>query len=168
MISIIIFALLISFSADQTNNRIETYAEISEFKSVKSSGRRSVFTYIVDDQKFNQWGYYNNTLIKGDKFVVKVDLRNPGKANILLDRPIFLDNEETTQTYGVITRLLLRFNREVYFEYTVNGAIYTRIQRVPKDWKKKYSHLTVGQKYKVEYWNENPRRAIIELDTIVN
>jgi len=168
MISIIIFALVISFSPSQIKNGIETYAEISDFKSVSSSGRRSVFTYKVDGLNYNLWGYYNNTLVRGDKFIIKYKESKPTNATILLDRPVFLENEQTTETVGEIVRLILFLNRELYFEYAVNGVIYTRIQKVPKDYKSLYPKLSVGQKFRVIYWNENPRRAIIKLNTPVN
>lgn len=168
MMTIIIFAILISVSQNQVKNGLETYAEISDFKSVQGSGRRSVFTYNVGGINYRTWGYYNYTLIRGDKFAVKYEEGNPKNGTVLLDRPIFLENEQTTETVGVIVRLILFFNRELYFEYAVNGAIYTRIQKIPKDHKSLYPNLSVGQKFKVEYWNENPRRAIINLDTPVN
>lgn len=164
MIALIIWAIVYSFSEPAISDGYSTYAVIKEFKSKPGSGRNSVFEYNVDGKTYDFWGYYNNTLIIGDKFIIECDDKKPEKSKIYIDKPLFLGNEKTIKTTGKITRVKNYSKKAVYFEYVANGGLYTRIQCLPDNYKKLYSDITEGGEYLVEYWSKNPQRAIIYLD----
>lgn len=164
VIALIIWAIVYSFSEPSINSAVETFAEVKEFKSKGGSGRNSVFEYSVNDKVFNFWGYYNNTIVIGDKFVLVYDSEKPEESKVILDRPIFLEKEKTITTNGKITRIKSYSKKAVYFEYVAAGGLYTRIQCLPDNYSTLYPTLLEGREYKIEYWHDNPQRAIIHLD----
>lgn len=164
MVAIIVWAIIYSFSEPAINDPNETYAVVKEFKSQAGSGRIAVYEYVVEGKVYDYWGYYNNTLVIGDKFIIRYDNKRPKKSKVLLERPIFLNNEKTITTNGKITRIKKYSKKAVYFEYIANGKLYTRIQCLPNDYKNLYPSLVEGKEYQIDYWVDNPQRAIIYLD----
>lgn len=164
VIAIIIWAVVYSFSEPTINKAVETYAVVKEFKSKAGSGRNAVYEYSVNGEVFSFWGYYNNTLVIGDKFIVMYDCEKPKESKVVLDKPIFLENEKTINSKGKITRVKIYSKKAVYFEYVANGELYTRIQCLPNDFKVQYPALSEEKEYQIVYWADNPQRAIIYLD----
>lgn len=165
VIAVIIWAIVYSFSEPSINSAVESFTEIKEFKSKGGSGRNSVFEYYVNGKVYNFWGYYNNTLVIGDKFVLVYDSEKPNESKVIVDRPIFLDSEKTIKSTGKITRIKSYSKKAVYFEYIAGEGLYTRIQCLPDNYSTLYPTLLEGKEYKIEYWQDNPQRAIIHLDT---
>lgn len=164
MIALIIWAIVYSFSEPSINSAIETFAEVKEFKSKGGSGKNSVFEYSVNGKIFNFWGYYNNTMVIGDKFVLVYDSEKPVESKVIHDKPIFLEKEKTITTVGIVTRIKSYGKKAVYFEYIADGGLYTRIQCLPDNYSTLYPTLSEGREYKIVYWQDNPQRAIIHLD----
>jgi hypothetical protein len=157
IVSLINISFFYSFKKPVIKQPIKTYASIVQFKNV---GADAVYQYIVNDKSYQFWGYSNPSLVLGDRFEMIYDKSNPKKNKLLAHRPIFTKDEQTSIIRGRVTKIV-RINKEMYFQYVVNGFLYTRIQKIerPKKWNDLVFKL--GNEYKVEYWVENPRRAII-------
>lgn len=164
VVGLIAWAVIYSFSDPKIKDKGETYAEIKEFKSKAGSGRVSVFEYIVNDNTHDFWGYYNNSLVIGDKFKLVYEKDKPGKSLILLDNPIFLETEETRLTHGKIVDIQYFNKKSIDFEYEVDGLIYSRTQVLPEDFENLFPDLEIGKNYNVNYLIDNPRRSIIYLE----
>lgn len=110
--------------------------------------------------------------VVGEKFKVVYEKKDPSKNRVLTYEPVFAESESTNESEGRVTRIY-RYswssdeyspNHGVEFEYEVDGERFTKAQSLPKDYKEQYPSLKEGSIYEVEYWNQNPERAIIHLD----
>lgn len=112
-------------------------------------------------------------LTVGEIFPLLYNPDNPKDVFVKRWQPLFLPHEATGKTTGKITYITeLGFGVKqpgVSFEYVepFNGQKIERSQKIPQDYKLKFPDLLLGQHYEVEYWQENPKRAIIYLDRAV-
>jgi hypothetical protein len=130
------------------------------------------FEYYVSDKKYNiektPLKYKYNVI--GEKFVLRYDKDNPEEAEIVSYKPLFLKEEKTNYVKGNILRLYNKFNLigsskyAIDCEYIINGTTFIKSQDLPPNYKDIYPQLKEGDKYIVEYWLQNPKRAIIHLD----
>jgi hypothetical protein len=164
IIGLIVYAIIYSFSNPEIENKVETYAAIKEFKSKPGSGRVSVFEYTINDKKYDFWGYYNNSLEIGDKFKLVYEKNKPKKSIILLDKPIFLENEVTALIKGKVKDIQYFNKKSLDFEYEVDGLIYSRTQVLPEDFENLFPNLEIEKYFTVRYLNDNPRRSIIYIE----
>lgn len=124
-------------------------------------GTRGVDAYVkyyVDGEKYVVLSSKTEGMAIGDKYELKYEKSNPEKWDIVNERPVFLTNEKTGETNGIISKVSTISQDFVRFEYTVHGKKYSRTQYFDKE-----LHLVVGKKYKIRYWVKNPQRAIIDL-----
>ena len=108
-------------------------------------------------------------LIIGERFYLLYNPDDPQDAVIQRWKPVFLDNESRTMTIGKLTYITdVKFGTPepcMSFEYPVGaGDTLRKMQGLPINYKTLFPDLTAGQNYEVEYWQENPKRAIIYLD----
>ena len=109
-------------------------------------------------------------LTAGEKFPLLYNPDNPKDVYVKRWQPLFLSDEVTGKITGEITYITeLGFGVKqpgVSFEYIDpgNGQRIERSQKIPLDYQTQFPDLSVGQRYEVEYWLENPKRAIIYLD----
>lgn len=164
VVGLIAWAVVYSFSDPEIENQIETHAVIREFKSKQGSGRVSVFEYSVNEKTYDFWGYYNNSFVIGDKFKLKYEKDNPKKSIVILEKPIFLENEITDTIKGKIVDIQYFNKSSIDFEYEVDGLIYSRTQVLSEDFENLYPDLEIGKYCKVRFLIDNPQRSIIYLD----
>jgi hypothetical protein len=157
MVILIITSFVYSFKEPAIKQPVITYATIVQFKSL---GKNAVYQYTVNDKTYQFWDYSNESLVLGDRFELIYDKSNPKKNKLLAHRPIFTKEEQSSTTRGRVTKIV-RPSNVLYFQYVVNGFLYTRIQKIERP--KKWSDLVfkTGNEYAIEYWVDNPRRAII-------
>ena len=103
--------------------------------------------------------------VVGEKFLVKFDSIHPWKNQIMLDSPIFLENEKTGVAVGYLDRLInIKFFKRITFIYYIDGKKYEHSYEPGKDIENRYPKFKKGKKYLVKYWLDNPERAIIQPD----
>ena len=136
------------------------------YGSVEGVTRNKEIHYKVGEQyyttQFNH-SYYGE--IQNELYLLKYDTLNPKKVEICYTKPVFLANEKTDFCQGSVLKI---FNYKwpfgkafaVRYEYNHNGILFEREQDLPNDFKK-YTTLKVGNKILVEYWIDNPQRAIL-------
>jgi hypothetical protein len=100
----------------------------------------------------------------GEKFIVEYEEKNPKANRVRLDKPVFLKNEKTSFTIGIVTNYNPNYFREISFVYFVDGKKYEQSYKPIEDSEIKYPDLKEGKKYKVRYWEDYPKRSIILLD----
>ena len=164
IIGLIVWAIIYSYSDPDIEDKIETYAVIKEFKSKQGSGRVSVFEYTVNKKTYDFWGYYNNSLVIGDKFKLEYEKDKPKKSIAILDKPIFLESENTKILKGKIVDIQYFDKKSVDFEYEADGLIFSRTQVLPDDFENLYPDLEIGKYYKVRYLIADPQRSIIYIE----
>lgn len=104
----------------------------------------------------------------GEVFPLRYNPDNPREILVDLWEPLFLPNELISETVGEITCVSeVKFGSPrpaVCFEYVADDETVNRLQELPMNYKTQFPKLIVGQRYEVDYWKENPKRAIIYLD----
>jgi hypothetical protein len=134
----------------------------------------ATFEYYVDGRRYrfkeDRLKYQYNVI--GEKYVIKYDINNPKKKKIISYKPIFLEDEKTVLTKGTIkdiyyTRRSLFKKQSTYgvcFEYNIGEEIFKKRQAIePGKYEKKYLDSLRSNKVMcdIEYWIDNPKRAII-------
>jgi hypothetical protein len=122
----------------------------------------SDLTYNANGKKYNCTAYYLPGRVKDEKFLISYDTINPSQSELLIEKPIFLDNERTKKTVGTI-KFPNRNTVFLEFEYYVDNVKFHKTQILEKN-KVKNPGFKKGEKYEVEYWEENPQRSIIHID----
>lgn len=147
-----------------------TIGEIVRFtQGTKSSGLGAVVQYIVDEIEYEKTigSYANKANIIGEKYKIKYDEKNPERCIVLTENPVFLKNELTQSTKGVIKKFSLTSHKgktSFEYEYSIDDKKFSKSQTVLSNYKDLYPSLKEGATYQVEYWRKNPKRAIIHLD----
>jgi hypothetical protein len=105
----------------------------------------------------------------GEKYLMIYDSLYPENqkyVHLITDCPVFLPGEVTNYTVGKILDQYIRKHLVTFeLEYTVLGKTYQRIQFVEEiDPLINYPKLVNGAEFLVEYWVENPQRAILYTD----
>ena len=163
VVGLIIWAIIYSFLEPDIQNRKTTYAVIKDFKSKAGSGKVSVFEYIVNNETFEQWGYYNDSYLVGELFETDYDSINPDNFVVRVDKPLFFESEKTSTSLGKITRIKGYKRYSVDYEYQVDGLGYSKTQVLPDNYEKLYLDLKTGSIYQVTYLIDNPQRSLIDL-----
>jgi hypothetical protein len=102
----------------------------------------------------------------GEKYLMIYDSLYPENqkyVHLITDCPVFLLGEVTNYTVGkILGDMYIRKDFVTYeFEYTILGKTYQRIQFLDG---RDHPELTNGSEFMVEYWVENPQRAILYTD----
>ena len=100
----------------------------------------------------------------GEKFIVEYEEKNPKANRVRLDKPVFLKNEKTSFTIGIVNNYNPNYFKEISFIYFVGGKKYEQSYQPIENSEIKYPNLRMGKKYKVRYWEDYPKRSIILLD----
>jgi hypothetical protein len=151
---------------------------ITSFKQgQKSSGLDAVVTFLINEKEYEHRikSKANSGNVIGEKFIVVYEEKKPSNNIVLRYSPVFLDSEFNflKQTKGKITDDIHKFNFSnnqyipnygIEFEYIVNGRKFVKSQSLPRDFKQNFPSIEKGMEFEVEYWLENPQRAIIHLD----
>ncbi len=117
--------------------------------------------------------------VHGEKYILKINPSDPERYIPIDWKPIFTMDEKRSFTKGILiddieSLYAIPFLKKagdssasycVFYAYYVLDSKYERCQHLPPNFKKLYRNLQKGQSYQVEYLDEDPRRAIIYLDT---
>jgi hypothetical protein len=174
MFSLIIWFFIYMGSPPLIQNEDSTIGTIIKFQSAGKSGSEAVFQYFVDDKEYEATersaAYFANVI--GEKFEIKYDKNKPSNSFVVSCKPVFLENEYSFIVNGEITRLyssswgggVKPSSYSIEFEFFIGDEKIIKAQRLPPDYQTQFPNLMEGQFYEVEYWLENPQRAIIHLD----
>ncbi|WP_313998655.1 hypothetical protein [Xanthocytophaga flava] len=154
----IVFAAYNSMDTSFKGKPVQTITLISK-RVPLATGFGGVFTYDSCSTILTLSG----TDIVGDRYYAEYDSEDCENLNVFYNRPVFLEDEKTHKTAGVLLSVMSVFG-SVKFEYTVDGKDYERIQYIGSDSLKNYPNLREGQPLEVTYWVENPARSIVYLD----
>jgi hypothetical protein len=111
---------------------------------------------------------YLSWVPNGEKYLLAYDSLYPEipkyVGGLSADHPVFLPGEVTKYTVGKI-RLPRKNDILIEFEYTISGVYYKRIQFLEgRHSSRNQPQLVNGATFLVEYWVQNPKRAIIYID----
>lgn len=163
----VIYVNFIEERFDFENKGIENVGVVTRRKGTSKS--MDEITHYVDGVRYRV-GFIAQLpgLTIGEKFYLLYNPDDPQDAFVQRWRPLFLPNERTGKTNGAVTYITeVGFGVKapaVDFEYVVEKEKITRTQEIPQDYKTQFPTLSEGQHFEVEYWQENPKRAIIYLD----
>ncbi len=141
-------------------------------------GSSSWFKYYYNGKFYEGVGVnsiYTYGYIEQEKYAIKINPKNPSEFYILGWKPFFAEDEKRKITIGEIKRVFNPLktlgNTKGKSTYCVTYIYIDSIKRyhkreqdLPPDYNPKKDSLKVGQFYEVEYWIENPQRAVIHLD----
>ncbi len=166
----IIYLFLICFfcsCSDEVVKNISNYKET--FGYVKGVTGNKYIYYKVGENflkaRFDR-SYYGE--IEEEKYMVKYDTLNNTNVEICYFSPVFLEFEKTGYCKG---KVIKTFNYKwpfgkaycVRYEYILGGVIFEREQEIPNNFEK-YPKLEKEQIVPVEYWIDNPQRAILRYE----
>jgi hypothetical protein len=131
-----------------------------------SYGSYDLYAYFVGNTAHGYHGPNGAYRPKGEKYLLRYDTLNPGGGHgyehLITEHPVFLPGESTHYTVGK----LLRIHKNYYafdFQYTISEKKYDRVQFL-ENRAKSYPQLVNGAEFLVEYWVNNPARAILYID----
>lgn len=145
----------------------ETWVEVIGTLQKTSNGikfHHEVFSYEYGGKFYTEEDYISFSVIGNvvnEKYIIKVNSKKPDHYSVVGWKPVFTKDEMTKVGVCKITSIIKKANPLVLFEYSVNGVSYKRGQFLPD---LTYSELKEGSLYEVEYWVDNPQRAIIHID----
>ena len=130
------------------------------------------YEYYVGNKKYQGLSVeYLSWAPNGEKYLLIYDSLYPEdqkNVHLITDYPVFLPEEVTNYTVGKITDILITKRKHLVtfdYEYTLLGKTYQRIQFLEgSNPLINYPQLSNGAEFLVEYWVENPQRAIIYID----
>ena len=143
-------------------------------------GYTPFFSYNVNEKSFDCSSYkdFSTTgFIAREKYMLNVNNQHP-ECYVPLDwTPLFTGDERRKKAIATIVRVwkfkykvffspieAIQSRYEEMFRYSVNGEEHERGQHLPPNFDAKNSSVKKGGSYEVEYWVDNPQRAIIHLD----
>lgn len=140
-------------------------------------GAASKFKYSFNDQEYVGYSSYNVSVfhnIPGEKFSILINSKKPDDYIPIEWEPMFIQGERTSFTRGFIVSIendyklvfgdSLVSSHEVIFAYETVAGKYERGQALSPRYTDLYPALGAGDIYEIEYFVENPQRAIIHLD----
>lgn len=141
------------------NNNKTTVGNVINF-DYKSEKLTTTITleYYINNIQYRKKLSNGITVVYGSKYKVKYYPENPNIIEVLYEEPVFLENEKTAFTTGVIKNANLLSSGSIVVSYIVNKKTYIIYYNVKKILKKR---LKDGMKFKVEYWVKKPKRCII-------
>jgi hypothetical protein len=162
LFSIVVFFIQHYNAKIPRENIKEAIGTVTGYQVGGTSMRPAELAFSVKGKKYII--YISSNYDVGEKFVVEYEKNEPKINKARIDKPVFLTNEKTSITVGIVENYNPNYFREISFIYFVNGNKYKQSYEPIKNSKLKYPNLREGNKYKVKYWNENPKRSIILLD----
>jgi len=145
----------------QKKETIATYVKYSSHVR----GGDAYWEWFVNGKLINDVGP-NPFMPIGSKYVVTYDSLKPEKNySIDLSRPVFLKEESTAFTTGVLISnscFTPKKHDVVIIKYRVWDEEYTLYQNEPL--RKETLCIKKGDKFEVEYWTSAPARSIVHLD----
>lgn len=152
---------------DFENKGIENIGVVTSTKGTSKS--MDGITHYVEGEPYLVGFIALPGLIIGERFQLLYNPEDPQDAIVQRWHPVFLNSEARTMKVGKLIYITdVKFGTPqpcMSFEYPAGfGDTLQKMQGLPMNYKTRYPDLTVGQHYEVEYWQENPKRAIIYLD----
>ena len=149
-------------SLNPKENIKESVGTIIGYDKGGTSMRPAIIVFKVKHQDFFSQcpGNYNI----GEKFIIEYEEKKPSINRARLDKPVFLKNEKTSFTIGIVNNYNPNYFRRISFIYFVDGKKYEQSYEPIEDSEIKYPDLKEGKKYKVQYWEDSPKRSIILLN----
>jgi hypothetical protein len=143
------------------------------YKITGTGGRSAVFLeHTVLGKKYsNLMPATPFGLVLWEKYNILYDPDDPKHFKVLIDQPVFLSEENTAKSIATVIKVTTHSTIQplIRFEYSVldsNGEmILERSQYLPDSFLIEFPHLKEGTKFGVKYWVENPKRAIIDLNS---
>ena len=129
---------------------------------------KSVFVYYVGNKRNKRIGIDPMYWVPmHEKYLLRYDtlyLENQDHVKVITECPVFLPGEITHYTIGKLLRV--HKGHELFdFEYTISGKKYDRLQILGKgNSVRNHPQLVNGAEFLVEYWVQNPQRAILYMD----
>ena len=124
-----------------------------------------LYIYYVGNKRYDYHGP-NMGVPKGEKYLLKYDTLDPGgdypHSDLRTEHPVFLPGENTKYTVGTLKKVHKGFF-SFYYAYTILGKEYAKTQFLA-DRARDYPQLVTGAEFLVEYWVNNPQRAILYMD----
>ncbi len=127
----------------------------------------AVFSYKYNSESYGE-SDHNSFWVPGniinEMYILKVNPQKPDHYKVVAWQPMFSKDEKTNIGTCNITSVNTGNYPMVFFEYTIGGSNYRRAQYLVPDYQKLYPNLKAGDQYEIEYWMDNPQRAIIHLN----
>ena len=146
--------------------RITVATKMSHEMPYGGHGSYDLYIYYVGNKRYDYHGPNKAYAPKGEKYLLKYDTLYPGgdfeHVELKTEHPIFLPGENTKYTVGTLKKVHKGFFSLDYV-YTILGKEYSTSQSLA-DPAKKYPQLVTGAEFLVEYWVNNPERAILYMD----
>jgi len=177
-IYVLLFLILITEGSYRYTTSMESpvYTTIVYVKPIKNtyiSGYSFEF-FFYDKDKIKQRlivyeiSFNHNTLVSGDRFNFVYDAAKRSKEfndyyvyKILFEEPVFLSEDVTESTIGVIKKLSYGVCEFTYQAIGNSHVTYEKCQAYDKSLEKKYPTLRVGGNFEVKYRVGNPKCSII-------
>lgn len=154
------------FSADSIMERRkkETYAVLIKTNVYRyKAPNYDLFEFYVNGQRYLYKASQTHGFVVGEKYRLYYDSIDPARFKSLnLAEPLFLKEEKTGMTIG---RLTYYKSKEfvIGYDYWINGEKHHRPQELPKA-ARDIKTIAKYAYYPVEYWMDNPQRAMIYYD----
>jgi hypothetical protein len=164
-----IFIFLIALNSCENEVKVDLSRCKETYGYVEGVTGNKDIHYNVGNQfyrtRFNRSHYGE---IEKEMYLLKYDTLNPNKVEICYTKPIFLADEKTDLCSGEILKIYnykWPFGKAyaVRYTYSLAGVLFEREQDIPIDFAK-YPKLKEGKKILVEYWIDNPQRAILRYE----
>lgn len=138
----------------------DTVVTIAEFSAVKS-GFATYYQFECNEKMvLLKGGGRIMHAVVGEKFRAIYDENNCKNVRIFYDQPLFLNDEDTNEAEGVITGFS---SGKVHFKYTVGDKTFKKLQFLEDNFRKENPQIQEGNKFRVQFWLQNPQRAILLL-----
>ena len=133
-----------------------------------SHGSYDLYIYYVGNKRYDYTGPDMAFAPKGEKYLLKYDTLYPNgdkeHCRLITEHPVFLPGENTNYTVGTIVKSHKSY-RSFDYRYTVLGKKYFTSQFLAEDDPaRNHPQLVNGAEFLVEYWVNNPERAILYID----
>ena len=165
VLRLLIILSLFSCAVKRQKETVATYLG-HDINGVYGRGGTDTWEFTIDGKTYRDDAW--NGYIVGAKYIMVYDSLKPIKNNkIILERPVFIKEEKTDTTIGVITKKSSFASHKTFmgisYKYQVKGTAYEWWE-----WKKCDIGDSIlpkaGDKYVVEYWTGNPKRSIVHFD----
>ncbi len=135
-------------------NKSEVVGVIIKVGSMK--GSYAVAEYFVNNKRYERKDDSPaNDIYIGEHYVIFYNKVNPSESRIDYTKPIFLSEEVTKKTTGII---ITKDWAKIKFSYTVDGVEHTRFQKISD-----VKRIGEGETFTVEYLVSNPNIAILRI-----
>jgi hypothetical protein len=146
----------------------KTYATITnpEYHGFNNN-TYAIYSFDIEGKKTSLLDFYYPSYVLGEKFVVFYDSLRPSNYSLEITRPIFAENERVKKVSGKVIELT-SYDCKFKYLYEVDNIIYSHSRsQYLGNYQNKFPFFKIGGEYEVEYWVDNPLRAIIYPDRTV-